>query len=161
MMEIRKAEEGDIPSIMEIFECARKRMRLSGNMTQWVNYPTEVIVMNDIAGGNLYAMEETAQLCGVFAFILGEDPTYRKIDGAWLNDEPYGTVHRIAGNGRTSGIFARCVEFCGRKTSNLRIDTHRDNHIMLHLLEKYGFKRCGIITVRDGTPRIAFQKILK
>lgn len=116
--------------------------------------------MNDITGGNFYAMEDDGRLCGVFAFILGEDPTYRKIDGAWLNDEPYGTVHRIAGDGSARGIFARCVEFCSSKTTNLRMDTHRDNHTMLHLLEKHGFTRCGIITVRDGTPRIAFQKIL-
>ncbi len=40
-----------------------------------------------------------------FAFILGEDPTYQQIDGAWLNDQPYGTIHRIAGNGKIKGTF--------------------------------------------------------
>ena len=32
---------------------------------------------------------------------------------------------------------------------------------MRHLLEKNGFKECGIIYVEDGTPRIAFQRYQK
>jgi RimJ/RimL family protein N-acetyltransferase len=43
---------------------------------------------------------------------------------------------------------------------NIRIDTHRDNAIMQHLLEKNGFVKCGIIYVEDGSPRIAYQKRL-
>lgn len=30
---------------------------------------------------------------------------------------------------------------------------------MQHLLEKYGFVRCGIIYLPDGAPRIAYQKM--
>ena len=30
---------------------------------------------------------------------------------------------------------------------------------MQHILEKHGFQRCGIIYVKDGTERIAYQKI--
>ena len=41
---------------------------------------------------------------------------------------------------------------------NIRIDTHEDNRIMQHLLDKYGFAKCGCIYVEDGTPRIAYQK---
>lgn len=29
---------------------------------------------------------------------------------------------------------------------------------MQKLLEKYGYIKCGIIHVEDGTPRIAYQK---
>ena len=42
---------------------------------------------------------------------------------------------------------------------SLRADTHEDNKIMQHLLEKNGFVRCGIIHVEDGTPRVAYQKL--
>ena len=45
------------------------------------------------------------------------------------------------------------------KQKSLRADTHADNKIMQHLLEKNGFTRCGIIHVADGTPRIAYQKL--
>ena len=44
------------------------------------------------------------------------------------------------------------------KCDNLRIDTHKDNKIMINLIEKAGFERCGTIYVDDGTPRIAYQK---
>ncbi len=43
--------------------------------------------------------------------------------------------------------------------SNFRIDTHNDNKIMQHVIEKNGFIRCGIIYVKDGSPRIAYEKI--
>ena len=43
-------------------------------------------------------LETESGLHGVFAFILGEDPTYGVIeDGQWLSGDPYGTIHRIAG----------------------------------------------------------------
>lgn len=41
---------------------------------------------------------------------------------------------------------------------DIRIDTHKDNKPMLHLIRKNGFTRCGVIIVDDGTPREAFQK---
>ena len=34
-------------------------------------------------------------------FIIGADPTYEVIeDGAWPDNSPYGTIHRIAGDGQ-------------------------------------------------------------
>ncbi len=40
----------------------------------------------------------------------------------------------------------------------LKLDTHNDNKPMQNLLKKLGFVPCGIITVEDGTERIAFQR---
>lgn len=42
---------------------------------------------------------------------------------------------------------------------NLRIDTHEENKVMRHLIEKSGFAECGIIRVEDGSPRIAYQYV--
>ena len=44
---------------------------------------------------------------------------------------------------------------------SLRIDTHRDNISMRRFIEKSSFDFCGVIYVEDGTPRVAFEKILK
>jgi hypothetical protein len=41
-------------------------------------------------------------------------------------------------------------------TSTIRIDTHRDNCIMKHILTKYGFTMCGVIYLADGAPRDAY-----
>ena len=59
---------------------------------------------------------------GGFAFLLGPEPNYERIDGAWRNSLPYGTIHRVASDGRVPGFFDRCMEFCKKQTANLRID---------------------------------------
>ena len=157
---IRLATVDDVRSVVAIYESAKAYMRRSGNMKQWLNgYPGENEVRKDIADGNLYVGEDSERgaIEFVFAFILGVDPTYNEIDGAWLNNEPYGTVHRIASAGRHGGAVERCVEFCLKSVSNIRIDTHSDNAPMLAALGRAGFSRCGVIICSDGTPREAFQ----
>ena len=54
-----------------------------------------------------------------------------------------------------SDVIEWCLEHC----QSLRADTHADNKIMQHLLEKNGFARCGIIHVADDSSRIAYQKM--
>ncbi len=162
-MLVRKSTMEDLPEIMETYAYARKLMRETGNRTQWgETEPPERKVVSDIKNGWGYVIEEDGVLCGAFAFIIGPDPMYREIiDGAWLNDtDLYGTIHRLGTNGKARGIFDACLDFCEGQISNLRIDTHKDNTAMLHLISKRGFQRCGIIFVEDGTPRIAFQKIM-
>jgi len=47
---------------------------------------------------------------------------------------------------------------CQRRYNNIRIDTHRDNAIMQHNIEKHGFTYCGIIYLANGDERLAYQK---
>ena len=162
-MLIRKASSSDIERILEIFDCAKVQMRENGNLRQWPEgYPSREILEKDIADGNCYVLEDNGRVCGTFAFIIGDDPTYEVIEnGRWLNDETYGNIHRIASDGTRKGIFEECLKFCQSLIGNIRIDTHEDNRIMQHLLEKHGFLQCGIIYVADGTPRIAYQKVCR
>ena len=157
---IRIAREQDLPEILQIYAYARSFMAANGNPNQWgkTNPPRETLEA-DIAEEKLYVALNGDTICGVFFFYIGEDPTYFKIyEGSWLSAAPYGTIHRIASRG-SGGLFAACVEFCLQKCSHLRIDTHGDNHIMQHVVEKAGFQRRGIIYIADGTPRIAYEKI--
>jgi hypothetical protein len=158
-MNIRHALPEDIERILLIYARAREAMRRSGNPTQWGDgKPARETVEADIQQGNLYVIEQEGAIAGVFAFILGEDATYRAIEGQWLNTFPYGTVHRVASSGRVGGILEACIGYCAAVLPNIRIDTHQDNRIMQYLLEKLGFCRCGIIHVEDGSPRIAYQR---
>jgi hypothetical protein len=44
--------------------------------------------------------------------MIGKDPTYAVIEnGNWLNDEPYGVIHRIASNGRCTIITQNVESF--------------------------------------------------
>ena len=150
----------DIPAMMDLYAQARVFMREHGNPNQWDDsYPSRELLEKDIAFGNSYIVEDDEKnLAATFAFIKGEDPTYYGIEnGAWLNQEPYGTIHRLAGNPSCHGIASGCIGWCKSQIGNLRADTHEDNKIMQHLLEKNGFVRCGIIHLANGAPRIAYQ----
>ena len=155
------AKDTYLPQILNIYDCARKFMRKTGNHSQWTGkYPDEETLLDDILKQQLYVIKESERVHAVFAFIIGEDPTYKVIDyGKWLSDKEYGTIHRIASDGEIHGVFEIAVAFCENKISHLRIDTHEDNKVMQHLIAKNGFKRCGTIYLADGAPRIAFEKI--
>lgn len=160
-MYIRQASMEDLKEILHIYEFAREFQKQTGNPRQWAGgYPRRELVEEDIRQGNCCVCIREERLVGVFAFFTGEDPTYREIrGGAWLNDRPYGTIHRIAGNGTCKGMASFCFEWAMKRSSgNLRIDTHEDNRVMQHVLEKNGFSYCGEITASDGTPRRAYQK---
>ncbi len=156
---IRLAKSSDLSRILTIYSIARQYMIDTGNTTQWkATHPSVEMLENDIAVGQLYVIEENNVVHGVFAFIIGEDPTYTYIEnGAWLNNQPYGTIHRIASSGEVKGMFDQCLSFCKEKMDTIRIDTHENNHTMQHLILKNGFKQCGIIYISDGSPRIAYQ----
>lgn len=155
--EIRPAMRADLDELETLYAEARRFMAENGNPTQWKNgYPWRDMLEEDIYLGKLYVVLKEDDICGVFVFVIGEDPTYAYIeDGTWVSDASYGTIHRIAS--RSSGVFAAALEFCRGKCSHIRVDTHADNKPMQHLAEKHGFSRRGIIYVEDGTPRIAYE----
>lgn len=156
---IRKAQPADLDAVVRCYECAKAFMRATGNTVQWLSdYPGRIDAEADLAAGNLYVVEHNSQITGAFTFILGEEPTYAVItNGHWTSQEPYGTIHRVASNGASRGVFAECVEFCRGRIGHLRIDTHASNMKMLELIVRAGFRECGTIIVDDGTPRRAFE----
>ena len=160
-MIIRKAELAELDEIMKIFDIARQYMREKGNMNQWINgYPSRELITEDIEKGQLFVClgGSDDKIHGVFAFSLGDDPTYNIIEGGeWLNNEPYGTIHRMASDGTIRGLLEKSMPFCLSLTDNVRIDTHADNQPMLDAVRRYGFRHCGVIYVADGSPREAFQ----
>lgn len=165
-MIIRKSTYQDIEVLLAIFSYAREQMALDGNPTQWVEgYPQRAQVEKDIEQGVSYIIidEVSDEVCGTFVFIVGEDPTYTYIEeGEWVNTSlPYGTIHRIASTGVQHGIFEKVLAWCTHRCANIRIDTHQANQKMIHLIDKAGFHRCGIIYTHNGTKRIAFQRCKK
>mgnify|MGYP002547329524 FL=1 len=158
---VRRATESDLPRALAIYDSARRFMRSNGNTVQWVNgYPSEVLLRQDTARGDLYVMEDGGVIYGVFAFIIGDDPTYQTIRGAWRdNDTPYGTLHRLGSDGTRRGVLAEAVDWALTRLPHLRADTHEANRPMRRCLERAGFVYTGVITVADGTPRLAYERI--
>ena len=158
MYQIRKARQEDLPAIEGVYAAARAFMARSGNPYQWgSHHPPREMLVADIREDCLYVVTEQAVIHGVFFFRIGEDPTYARIeDGAWLSPSPYGVIHRIASDG-SGEVFPAVLAYCKERISHIRIDTHRDNRVMQHVLEKNGFLPRGTIYVSDGSPRIAYE----
>lgn len=159
-MEIRKSTQNDIDAMLKIYAQARKFMRENGNLDQWKNnYPPVSILEEDIEKGRSYICIDEDEVLGTFMYTEEKDPTYKIIEkGQWVNEEPYGVVHRIASLKGSRGVATFCLDWCFGKCGNLRIDTHEDNIPMQNLLKKVGFVQCGIIYLENGDERIAFQK---
>lgn len=160
---IRHAIVADLGRIMEVLAAATQVMRRAGNANQWINgYPNEQAILSDMERGGAMVVEDDGVVVAYFAFLPSPEPTYAAIyDGAWLDDSlPYHVVHRIGGAHEAKGIFASVMDYIFSIDPNIRIDTHRDNKIMQHLLAKHGFTYCGIIYLANGDERLAYQKCL-
>jgi hypothetical protein len=157
---LRYTTAQDLETVMKIYAYARIQMKKNGNPNQWGNSrPSVEAIKAEINRHHSFLITEEDEIYGVFAFTIGKDPTYAIIEnGTWLNDEPYGVIHRIASNGRRNGIMDFVLHYCESQIDNIRIDTHKDNTIMQHILESHHYIQCGTIYADDGTPRIAYQK---
>lgn len=158
-MQIRKTRESDIPAIMAIFDTARAFMRAHGNLSQWPQgTPSREAVEADIAAGGSYVCEEDGRVVATFAFLAGPDPTYAQIEGeGWHGDGDYAVLHRVASDGSAHGVTAAMFAFAKKRAGMLRIDTHEDNLPMQGAILKNGFRRCGVIHLENGDPRVAFD----
>lgn len=159
--QVRQAKPEDLGRIEEIYAYARDFMARHGNPTQWgTTHPPFEKLVQDIAEGDLFVVTDGETIHGVFYFRIGEDPTYRIIDGGtWRTEKPYGTIHWIAGDG-CGGILKTAVTFASGQIDHLRIDTHADNYVMQAALAKQGFEFRGVIRLLDGSPRIAYDLLL-
>ncbi|MBQ9637784.1 MAG: N-acetyltransferase [Prevotella sp.] len=182
---IRMATAADLAEIMKVMEAAKAIMRSSGNMHQWIDgYPSEAVILSDMEKNGGFVIVEAGHVIAYFAFLPSPEPTYARIyeddrqprnehppkrlsaDGAqenlgkWLDDvQPYHVVHRIASYPDAHHVFRDIMDFCFTRDANIRIDTHRDNTIMQHVIKKYGFTFCGIIYLDSGDERLAYQRI--
>jgi hypothetical protein len=160
-MEIRITNRFNINEILNIYASARQYMEEHGNPNQWIEgYPDKETILVDIEKGQHFICFNGNRILGCFAFIIGDDPTYKEIvKGNWLSDNPYAVIHRIAVLEHSNGIGAICLEWCANRWKNIRIDTHKENIPMQKLLIKSGFKYCGVIYNRWGDERLAFQRV--
>ena len=155
---VRSAARSDLPELLKIYDNARLFMRTHGNPTQWPDsYPGRDRLAAEIDRGVCHIVMGEGEIQAVFCLIPGDEPTYRVIeDGAWPEDKPYATIHRLASAGHVGGIGRFCIEWCLQQGLPIRADTHADNIYTQHALERCGFVRCGRIYTEDGTPRIAY-----
>lgn len=114
---VRRATAADLPTLLQIFDNARAFMRTHGNPHQWPDsYPGAARLAAEIERGVCYVVMGEGTIQAVFCLIPGDEPTYRIMeDGAWPEDLPYATIHRMASAGQVRGIGQFCIAgACGR-----------------------------------------------
>lgn len=162
-MIIRLANPDEIEDILCIIKEAQQRMKLSG-MSQWQNnYPNLDIIKDDVLKKALYVSIIDNKIVATMS-VFSYDPVYEKIQGSWLNDNPYKVIHRIAVADHVIGkrITEAMINFIFEhfNVKDIRIDTHPLNQPMIKSLERQGFKYCGIVhvTTDSDSLRFAYQK---
>ena len=124
-----------------VFEPSLKTHKLSGKLKDYWSFSVEY------------------DLRIIFYYAAEEDEDYKEINGKWLNEEPYGVVHRVASTGIVRGAASFCLDWAYAQTQNLRMDTYNDNIPMQKLLEKCGFQYCGSFERLGMDKWMAYQKI--
>lgn len=170
-MRFEKASQLYLDRMCEITDQAKKQLRGLG-LDQWqCGYPSREVWQEDIRQGCTYLAMEGEKVLGIFAFQITPDDSYRMIDGQWLTDGAYASMHRVcvADEAKGQGVAGKMFAFGFDMARELgfpavRIDTHPGNIPMQKALAKAGFQMCGKIHLaggcEDGHLRIAFEKVL-
>lgn len=167
-MEFKLAQKSDVDIIMNIINIAQAHFKDEG-IDQWQNnYPNADVIERDIENGSSYVIEVGNMILGTVMISFDGEETYNKIyDGEWLSDGEYAVIHRMAvdfnqrGTGLASEFIAEIEKMClERNTPSIKVDTHRENLPMQKLLLKNGYKECGIIYLKNGNERLAYEKLL-
>ena len=167
-MEVRETRTEDVADVMRVINEGKQYFKGKG-IDQWQNgYPNEETILKDIEEGNGLVLIRNNRIIGTCYLRFGVEEDYLKIEnGEWLNDDPYGVIHRIAVEmaEKGQGYAAELLKYAEKKAQslgirNLRIDTHEKNLSMQRWITKNGFVRCGNVYIGGTAPRIAFQKKL-
>ena len=165
-MFFRKASMLDTAAVVKIYDGARKIMKESG-IPQWQEgVPGRESFISDVQEGAAYVIEDEGKVIATVQ-IIEREPYYDIIkNGAW-NEENALVAHRVAVSNecRKKGVGSmliteaeRIAREKGKKA--LRLDTHEMNFRMRGMLEKNGFKAVGTVYMPDGSPRIAYEKLI-
>lgn len=168
-MIVRKSTNNDLPSIMKIIHEAQQYLA-SQNIDQWQDgYPDEAMILNDIAKKESFVVLHENQVIATYVLSVNGDENYDCIEGGWLTDNltKYGVIHRIAvsGSNTKKGIAKYIILECEKQLKSqgiisMRMDTHKDNKGMQHILKTSGYSYCGIINLKRGGSRVAFEKLV-
>lgn len=165
-LNFRVAQAADREQIWEIILQAKAQM-CREKKRQWdETYPAFEHITQDINQGYGHVLCDADRVIAYGAVVFDGEPTYRTIQGAWLSDEPYVVVHRLAvademKHRGIATVFMHEVEklSVARGVRSFKVDTNFDNIGMQKIFERLGFTYCGEISYQGGSRR-AFEKRL-
>ena len=157
-MKIKLATLENLDIIMDMIDNGRKHIQ-EYNIEQWINgYPSKELIIEDINSSRGYILLDNEEIVGYFVK-LNYDKCYDKIDGSWINNEPYVVIHRTVTKHFNKGLGSKMFDEIKKEHKHIRVDTHAGNISMNKCLLKNGFKYCGTIYIEEGSPRNAYEYI--
>ena len=84
----RQAKIEDLETIWPLFLYAKETMQQRGTQQWQDGYPFKETIEQDIVRHYAYVVEEAGEVIAYVAISRDGEPTYQKIEGAWLNQEP-------------------------------------------------------------------------
>lgn len=167
-MNYRLAKLEDIDEIMIAVEDARALLKEEGNGQWQFGYPNRDDFINDINNKNLYVVLNGDEIASVCALTYYEEAYHHLYEGAWKTDCNYIVMHRVAvkekfrGQGFGKALFEVFIDVAKKEgIKSLRIDTHQNNKIMIHLFELFGFEFCGRAILPPNKDRVMYEKVLE
>lgn len=164
-MELRAAVTAELPAIMDILAEGRMAQRRQG-FVQWADgYPDRLTIGRDIDDGAGRVLCDSGVPIGYAALVL-HDPGYEQLGDVWDYHGEYAVIHRmsIADRQRGRGIACRFISLLEEEAANrgvkvIRVDTGEANRVMQHILDKTGYRACGLMNFIWG-PRLAYEKLI-
>ncbi|MCQ2572867.1 MAG: GNAT family N-acetyltransferase [Treponema sp.] len=169
----KKAELSDLNAILPIIEDSKAYLRQNG-VDQWQDgFPNPTTLSDDISTKHSFVIFSKGNTKTPARFLVlslePEEPYHHPIEGELKLEGPYTTIHRTAvskenrGNGISKAMFAFSEDFAlSNGCKVLRVDTHKDNKIMQHILTREGFNYCCLVQLppQDNIRmrRLVFEK---
>ncbi|MDO5036991.1 MAG: DNA/RNA nuclease SfsA [Tissierellia bacterium] len=166
-LEIKETGDQEEEAVLAIYREAQEGLKEAG-VDQWQKgYPNKESLDLDRKKNQSFVFLDQGEVLATAALCRGEEPSYRKIQGAWAHQEPYLTIHRIGlkracwGKKQGRRLMETIIDYAmARGIFYLRVDTHKDNQRMRRLVEASGFSYAGLIQLEDGAYRLAYERKL-
>ncbi|MCD7121949.1 GNAT family N-acetyltransferase [Limosilactobacillus albertensis] len=165
---LRRTQVQDLDAVMQIIDSAKAFLK-QNNSPQWQDgYPNRKVFAKDISMQTNWVLVNGDNITATATLQLTPEPTYQVIThGQWSQpNEPYATIHRVAisdayrGQGLSRLLFSNLLTVgLMQGIKNFRIDTHKSNKAMQHIIKSFNFQKRGIIMVneKNDPERLAYE----
>jgi ribosomal protein S18 acetylase RimI-like enzyme len=155
-MQLRKAAEKDLDSIIKMYEEAKKALCARG-IYQWDEiYPDKKILSEDVRSGQMYVLDWGEDIAAGLVLNGQYDPLYLTADWRY-HDRPFAVIHRLCVNPvhQSRGIGSAAVREAERVAAKggigaIRLDAFTENQRSLRLYEQLGYRKAGTVRFRKG-----------
>ena len=167
-MELIRATEQELEELLSFYRHVADTMEESGvQHWHWGKYPSEEIIRDDLAKGDLYYMRTDGAVSAAVVLMTGQEPEYNSL--TWTCGIRPGIFHRLAvhpamqGGGLGGFVIDDVQQILRRAGCDcVRCDTSEKNVRAVRFYEKLGFRRCGRLRWDDSIgDNITFDKALK